>query len=57
MLQCLELIRMAEKNVGTDEEMDEMSVGITYEILDIAVCMDLDMVEHIPKDISQSHAA
>ena len=34
-----------------------MPVGITYEILDIAVCVDLDMVEHIPEDISQSHAA
>ena len=57
VLECVELFGIAEQYVCTDEEVDEMSVGVAYELLDCIVGKNIHVVEHILKDMLQSHIA
>lgn len=47
---------MTEQGVAVDEEMDEMTVGVSYEFVYVPVCHDLHFVVYVPEKISEGHA-
>ena len=57
VLKCVEFVGIAEQYVCAHEEVDEMSVGVAYELLDCIVCKNIHMVEHVLKDMLQCHVA
>ena len=49
-LECLELVRVSEKDVGADEEMHEVPVRVAYELYYVSVRVYLDLVIDVLKN-------
>ena len=57
VFEGIELVRVSEQHLGTDEEMNEMAVRVPDEAFYIIIGMNFHMAEHIVKDVSECHAA